>query len=191
MSRTTGAAAKLPESERKQLAVRALRGLETISDLSARLGVSRKFVSAQWGKTSEALYDAFCAALPDEGGLSQLPVIRSWLRQVMLGPTLICRSSYRGLTEFMRNLLGVSVSVHNPPQWIAHQAGASNGEQNLSGIRVGLHDEIFLRSTPVLADVDAQATYCYLLAAEKHRDGDTWGMHLLDASKQNEFSEPS
>jgi hypothetical protein len=29
----------------------------------------------------------------------------------MLGLTLICRSSYRGVREFMRDLLGVSVSV--------------------------------------------------------------------------------
>src|SRR3954471_1960954 len=27
-------------------------------------------------------------------------------------------------------------------------------------------------------------TYCYLLAAAKHRDADTWGVHLLDAARQ-------
>ncbi len=27
-------------------------------------------------------------------------------------------------------------------------------------------------------------TYCYLLAAAEHRDKDTWGVHLLDASQQ-------
>jgi len=35
---------------------------------------------------------------------------------------------------------------------------------------------------PVLAGVDAASTYCYLLAAAEHRDADTWGVHLLDAS---------
>jgi len=39
-------------------------------------------------------------------------------------------------------------------------------------------------ATPVLAGVDAASTYCYLLAAEEHRDADTWGMHLLDAAEQ-------
>src|ERR1700676_5788528 len=53
-----------------------------------------------------------------------------------------------------------------------------------SGIRVGLHDEIFQGSTPVLAGVDAASTYCYLLVAAEHRDADTWGVHLLDASAQ-------
>jgi len=36
----------------------------------------------------------------------------------------------------------------------------------------------------VLAGVDAASTYCYLLAAEHHRDADTWGVHLLDATEQ-------
>ena len=45
-SRSAGAAAKLPGSERKKLAVQALAGSEPISELSARLGVSRKFVYA-------------------------------------------------------------------------------------------------------------------------------------------------
>ncbi|MFL9937307.1 hypothetical protein P0D88_52410 [Paraburkholderia sp. RL18-103-BIB-C] len=187
MNRSASVAARLPESERRKLAVQALAGSETISELSARLGVSRKFVYAQRGKASDALNDAFSAAVADDEVLFQLPVTRTWLRQVMLGLTLICRSSYRGVTEFMRDLLGVSVSVgsvHEVLQWAAQQAGAINREQDLSGIRVGLHDEIFQGSTPVLAGVDAQSTYCYLLAAEKHRDADTWGVHLLDASRQ-------
>jgi len=36
----------------------------------------------------------------------------------------------------------------------------------------------------VLVGVDASSTYCYLLEAAEHRDEDTWGVHLLDASKQ-------
>src|SRR5665647_768066 len=51
-------------------------------------------------------------------------------------------------------------------------------------IRVGLHDEIFQGSQPVLAGADARSTYCYLLAAAEHRDADTWGIHLLDAARQ-------
>ncbi|MES2260593.1 MAG: hypothetical protein V4724_18890 [Pseudomonadota bacterium] len=55
---------------------------------------------------------------------------------------------------------------------------------DLSPIRVGLHDEIFQGSQPVLAGVDARSTYCYLLAVAEHRDADTWGIHLLDAAQQ-------
>jgi hypothetical protein len=73
--------------------------------------VSRKFVYAQKGNASDALNDAFCSAVADGEVLFQFPVTRTWLRQVMLGLPLICRSSYRGVMEFMRDLLGVTVSV--------------------------------------------------------------------------------
>ena len=36
----------------------------------------------------------------------------------------------------------------------------------------------------MLAGVDANSTYCHLLAAEHRRDADTWGVHLLDAAQQ-------
>jgi hypothetical protein len=187
MSRSAGVAAKLPGSERKKLAVQALAGSEPISELSARLGVSRKFIYAQKDKASDALHDAFCSAVADDEVLFQLPVTRTWLRQVMVGLPLICRSSYRGVVEFMRDLLGVTVgvgSVHEVLHGAAQQAGAINRQQDLSGIRVGLHDEIFHGDRPVLAGVDADSTYCYLLSAEDHRDGDTWGVHLLEAAQQ-------
>src|SRR5271166_1419959 len=94
---------------------------------------------------------------PEDGVLFQFTVTKAWLRQVIVALPLMCRSSYRGVIEFLRDL---------------------------SGIRVGLHDEIFQGGTPVLAGVDAGSTYCYLLVAAEHRDADTWGVHLLDASKQ-------
>jgi len=36
----------------------------------------------------------------------------------------------------------------------------------------------------VLAGVDAQSTYCYILTAERRRDADTWGVHLPNAAAQ-------
>jgi len=74
--------------------------------------------------------------------------------------------------------------VHDVLEAATRQASAINHDQDPSGIRVGLHDEIFQGATPVLAGVDAASTYCYILAAEDHRDADTWGVHLLDAAAQ-------
>lgn len=75
-------------------------------------------------------------------------------------------------------------TIHNRLQPAAKKASAMNLTQDLSAIRVGLHDEIFQGSQPVLVGVDAESTYCYLLAAAEHRNEDTWGVHLLDVSKQ-------
>ncbi len=66
MDRGDGAAARLPESDRKDLAIQALAGLETVSDLAARHGVSRKFVYQQTHKARAALDGAFSPATPDD-----------------------------------------------------------------------------------------------------------------------------
>jgi len=187
MDRCVGAAARLLESDRKDLAIQALAQSATISDLAARHGVSRKFVYQQTHKAVAALDEAFLSATPDDEVLFEVAVTKAWLRQVIVGLTLICHSSYRGVVEFLRDLLGLSISigtVHHVLQSATRQAAVINCDQDLSGIRVGLHDEIFQGATPVLAGVDAQSTYCYLLAAERHRDADTWGVHLLDATEQ-------
>ncbi len=98
MDRGVGAAARLlPESDRKDLAVQALAGSETVSDLAAQHGVSRKFIYQQAHKARTALDDAFSPAVRDDEVLFELAVTGAWLRQVIVGLTLICRSSYRGV----------------------------------------------------------------------------------------------
>jgi len=66
----------------------------------------------------------------------------------------------------MRDLLGVRISegtVLNIRQPAARQVGAISRGLDLLPVRVGLHDEIFQASQPVLAGVDASSTCCYLL----------------------------
>ncbi len=190
MNRSGSVAARLPESERRDLAVRALARSESITDLAAEHGVSRKYVYEQKGKASAALDEAFAMNASDadeEEVMFELKVTRRWLRQAILALTLICRSSYRGVIEFLRDLLGVHVSegaVHNVQVAAAEQAVVINGDIDLSAIEVGLHDEIFQGGQPVLAGVDAASTYCYLLESVEHRDAHTWGVHLLDVRAQ-------
>ena len=38
-----------------------------------------------------------------------------------------------------------------------------NGQQRLSAVRIGAHDESFQTGQPVLVGVDVASTYCYLL----------------------------
>jgi hypothetical protein len=187
MERRVDAAATLSDTDRQNLAVQALTRSATISDLADRHGASRKFVYQQMHKAGAALDDAFLSAAADEEVLFALTVTKTWLRQVIVGLALICHSSYRGVVELLRDLLGISISVgtvHQVLQSATQKAGVINRDQDLSGIRVGLHDEIFHGGKPVLAGVDAASTYCYLLVAAQHRDADTWGVHLLDAAEQ-------
>ena len=158
-----------------------------ISRLASEHQVSRKFVYQQKNRALEALNDAFAPTTANDGVLFYLPITKAWRCQVILALTLICRGSYRGVVEFLRDIVGVSISVdsvHNLHQLAAQRSDEINRAQDLSCIRVGLHDEIFQGNQPVLAGVDANSTYCYLLAAEDHRDADTWAIHLLYAGDQ-------
>ena len=58
-------AAKLPEIDRKSLAIQALAGTATITDLAAQNVVSRKFVYEQVNKASAALDEVFASSAPD------------------------------------------------------------------------------------------------------------------------------
>jgi hypothetical protein len=181
--------AKAMEPQRRQeLALHVLAGAETVSGLAARNEVSRKFVYQQVGRASDALQKAFWKEEADKAGvLFYLPVTKAWLEQAILGLTLICHSSIRGVGEFCRDLLGCSVSVgkiHNVLQGAVARARSYNRQQDLSPVHIGAHDEIFQSGQPVLVGADVQSTYCYLLSLEEHRDGDTWGIRLLELQDQ-------
>jgi hypothetical protein len=159
---------KLATNERKVMPIRALAGAEPISALAARHGVSRPLVYRQMHKASAALDDLFSPAQTDDQNnvLFSLPVTKQWLEHVTLALalTMIGHASMRGVMEFMNDLLGVSISlgtVHNIHQRAALQAITINDSIDLSAIRVGLHDEIFQGSQPVLTGIDAASTYCF------------------------------
>ena len=115
--------------------------------------------------------------------LFHLPVTKNWLKQVTLGLTLICHSSYRGVHEFCRDLLGVSLSVgtvHNIVHDAIDKARPHNLGQNLANVNIAGLDEIFQKRQPVLVGADIRSTYCFLLSGEEQRDGDTWALRLLE-----------
>lgn len=181
------AAQELDGEHRKQLAVQVLARTEPVTDLAKRHRVSRKFLYEQADKGAQALARTFASQAKDDEVLFYLPVTKAWLRQVVLGLVLLCHSSFRGVLAFFRDLLDSPLSlgtVHNivtDAVKIAHQVNAS---QDLSRVRAGSHDELFQARQPVLAGIDLDSTYCYLLVPEAHRDAETWAIHLLDLTKQ-------
>ena len=111
MDRYAGAAARLPGGDRKALSIQVLARSETVSGLTARHEVSCKFVYQQTYKAGVALADAFSPGVPGNEVLFELALTKAWLRQLIVGLTLISHNSYRGVVEFLRDLLGVPVSV--------------------------------------------------------------------------------
>jgi hypothetical protein len=182
----TGCPAKaLVPSQRLTLGLHALAGTHSITSLAEQFDVSRKFVYQQAATAQAALDDAFPdAAPPEDQVLFALPVTKHWLRQVTLGLTLICHSSYRGVIEFCRDLLGVALSVgtvHNILQAASARACAYHQSQDLTPIDIAGLDEIFQNRQPVFVGADIRSTYGFLLSREDHRDADTWAARLRQA----------
>jgi hypothetical protein len=181
-------AKELAADQRRALAIHALAGTQTITQLAEDLQVSRKFVYQQAATASQALEQVFAPELDeDDAVLFELPVTKSWLRQVILGLVLCGHSSFRGVIEICRDLFDYPLSVgtvHNVVRQAVDQARLCNRGQDLRAVRIGGHDEIFQVGLPVLVGVDVCSTYCYLLSLEEHRDADTWGVRLLELQER-------
>lgn len=179
----TCTAKTLAPSQRLSLGVQALAGHQSITDLADQADVSRKFVYQQRDRAHAALNDAFASTQPDDQVLFHLPITKNWLKQAALALTLICHSSYRGVHEFCRDLLKVSMApstVHNIVHDAIAKARPHNSAQNLANVRIAGLDEIFQNRQPVLVGADIRSTYCFLLSAEEQRDGDTWAIRLME-----------
>ena len=146
MIQTSSVAANLPPGIRKHLAVKVLSKQEPVTQIAEQYDVSRKFLYQQKETAAEALEQAFALRSREPEVLFYLPVTHSWLHQLMVGLILICHSSYRGVVELLRDLFDWSTcasTVHNRMREAAQRAESVNASEDLSGIRVGLHDEIF------------------------------------------------
>jgi hypothetical protein len=176
-------AQRLLPQQRQDLAVQVLAGAQPVSDLAREHEVSRKFLYQQAPTAQDALTRAFDPEPEPEKVLFYLPVTQAWLRQLVLALVLICHSSYRGAVELLRDLFDYPISlgsVHGIVNSAVPQAQRIDQQYGLSGIRIGLLDEIFQAGDPVLVGVDAASTFCFLLSREEHRDAETWGIRLLE-----------
>jgi hypothetical protein len=181
------AAHELNAEQRQHLALQVLARTEPVTELTERHQVSRRFVYPQAVKGTQGLAQAFAPQAKNEEVLFYLPVTKAWLRQVILGLVLLCHSSFRGVIVFFRDLLDCPLSlgnVHHIVRQAVSIAQQINAAQDLSRVRAGSHDELFQAGQPVLAGMDLDSTYCYLLAPEAHRDAETWGIHLMDLADQ-------
>src|SRR5262245_60695174 len=172
----------LAAQERLRLALDALAGVP-ISRLAAENHVSRKFVYQQLHRAHQGVQLAFNPPAPPEDLLFWLPVTKPWLQQLVLGLVLVCHSSLGGVGELLADLFDYPTSlgtIHNIFQQAVARAEPLNQQPALAAVRVAAHDEIFQSGKPVLVGACVHSTYCYLLSQEEHRDGDTWGVRLLE-----------
>jgi hypothetical protein len=177
----------LDPQQRQRLAVEALAGTTPITQLADQNHVSRKFVYQQQDIAHNALSNAFEPPPDEQKVLFHLPVTKPWIEQFTLGLVLIGHCPFRGVVELFGDFFDHSISlgsVHNIVHSAVEHARQHNTRIDLSGVRIGAHDEIFQNGQPVLVGVDVASTFCYLLNQEEHRDADTWGVRLLELQDQ-------
>jgi hypothetical protein len=182
-SANTCPAKLLGPKERQGIAVEALAGHQSITELAEDYEVSRKYVYRQARQAEQALEEAFATTTKDNKVLFYVPVTKGWLRCFVVCLLLICRSSYRGVQELLRDLFGFEISlawIHTVARTAMERARPVNEQADLSHVGIGAHDEIFHQRRPVLTGIDVHSTYCYLLSMEDQRDAETWAIRLLE-----------
>ena len=179
----------LEPGQRGELALGVLTGSRSAAQAARDEGVSRKFVGAQVERARQAVQQAFEPDSADTPGDADervwfwIPVTGGLIRRLVLSLILGCHSSYRGAWALLTEVLGIAISlgtIHNIVCAASVSARRINQRAELSGVRIGAHDEIFQNGQPVLVGCDVASTYCYLLSLEEHRDADTWGLRLLE-----------
>ena len=174
--------------QRKRLAINSISSKRTITSLAQENKVSRQFIYTQKNKLLESANETFTEQnTEDNKVLFYLPVTKKSIEQFVIVLALDCRASFRGIIKTINNLLDYPISlgtVSNIVKGAISNAIVINGMQDLNNVTLGAHDELFHQNKPVLAGIDIPSLYCYLLSYEDHRDGDTWGVHLLDLQKQ-------
>ena len=145
MGHNSSVAASLNPEQRKQLFIEMQSSTRKITAISKREGVSRSFLYKQQQKGNKALDVGFNQPKDESDILYWIPVTKNWIFQVILGLIFICHSSYRGVVEFLRDLFDYPISVgtvHNRVESVVAQAQKINKSQDLSGVEVGLKDEM-------------------------------------------------
>lgn len=173
---------------RKNIALKVICHKKTITDAANDNNVSRKFVHRLKNQALDSIDQSFTQKIKNgDPVLFNLPVTKTWLQQFSLSLALNCRSSFRGISKVLNDVFDYDISigtVHNISDAAVQKAKEINSQEDLKQVTLGAHDEIFHRNKPILAGVDIPSLYCYLLSEERHRDSDTWAIHLWDLEKQ-------
>lgn len=181
----------LPPQERLDLAWRAYQQqgfYGAITDLAASFGVSRWLVYHLLQTLVPLLLEIARPKSP--GPKAQVPgleVDRRHLERAIVTLRVVGKVPLEGIQRCLEEILKTPRSIGYLSEVIAQaQQEATAFQRRLDYHQSGtaLLDEVFLHQQPILVGVEPSSTAVLLLAAEEHRDADTWGVHLLETQAQ-------
>ena len=92
-----------------------------------------------------------------------------------------CQASLEAIQRCLQDIYGLNMSIgkiENVLQCAAAKAEEINQSISLENICQGANDEIFQGSSPIMAGIDLQSTYTYLLSPSPDRTGETWQIQM-------------
>jgi hypothetical protein len=187
------AAKQMDGSAKASLALETLKRSTPIKALVKTYNVSRQFIHKQKSKAVGAINKVFSdlgVKSDDEKTLFNIPVTKSWIKQLIVALTLNCRSSFRGIQKTLSDVMDYSISLGSIVNCYSEAVNLSqviNDSEKLNDVNLGAHDEIFIHNKPILTGVEIKSLYCYLASKEEHRDSDTWAIKLMEL-EDNGFS---
>ena len=170
----------LSSHTRKHIALDALGGMP-ITHIADKHKVCRNSVYKQKATAHDAINDAFDDQNDDQV-LFYVPVTKGFIHQMVTALACICKSSYRDIIQFLRDIFDFSIALGTISDIMrnhSRQAAIINQSYDVSKIIDSSSDEVFHRNDPILAVIDIPSRYCALLSKEDDRDADTWGVALL------------
>ena len=176
----------IPLSTKREIGLQSMSGDSTVSSLSREHNCCRNTVYKQKNKALHAVNKAFQEP-NDDTVIFYIPVNKNFIFMVVIALSCICNSSYRGIIFFIKTILGYDISIGNVFNILddaSDKAKKVNDSYSFESIKDSAADEVFHRNSPILAVVDIKSRFCPLLIKDKSRDGDTWGVHLLDLEER-------
>ena len=154
----------------------------SITSLSEEFGVSRPTVYAA-GETAVQVLDAHFERNPDKPGGAWVWVDDAQLQRAIIGLRAGSPTGIRPIEDQLEIVYpGVSIPSYGTIQKIlvgAEEKSAQfNGNVDLSNLKEGAVDEMFSQGDPVLAGVDLDSGYLFLLSHEISRKGEDWARLL-------------
>jgi hypothetical protein len=149
-------------------------------------GVSRPTVY-EAEKTAEAVLKRYFEG--EITSTTQILVDDAQLKRAIVALRTLSPTAIRPIEDLLPILYP---SVHTPSYGIIQQilveaennAAIFNKKSDLSQIHVGAVDEMFSQGDPVLAGVDLETGYLFLLSLEDSRGGDDWEETLVQGKNQ-------
>ena len=185
-SNVTGYGKRISNDQKRKLALQSPSKQNSISDLSRTYGCSRTTVHLQKNTALLAINKAFDAE-NENTILYYLTITKNYIKQVVLSLFLICKSSFRYIIFYLKNIFDYSISlgsIYTILDEEAEKAEIINQSYDLSSIKTSTADELFHRNKPHLAVVDISSRFCPLLVKADKRDYETWVIHLLDLTNK-------